>query len=96
MTELLSVPLIHALTRPPTVFGLTYKYFGLMLVFCLMFLFITKWYVFSLILTVTLYLTGRWLTAYDPQWMDGYILLRQRIRHQKNAAYWGCRSYAPW
>ena len=94
--EIIRVPLIHALTRQPTVLGITYNYFALMLVTCAVTTIATKWYVFSLFFAAGLYVMGRWLTATDPQWLDGFILQNKNCRLQKNKNYWGCRSYAPW
>jgi type IV secretory pathway VirB3-like protein len=90
------IPLIQAMTRPATVFGLTYNYFALMIVVCLTFTFLTKWYMCAFTLTVSLYITGRWLAAHDSQWLDGFLISCQRIRYQRNQSIRGCRSYAPW
>ncbi len=91
-----SVPLIQILTRPPTVFGLTYNYFALLCVFSTVVTFSTKLYVFSLLMTISLYILGRWLAAHDQHWLEGFLILRQKCKYQKNQNYWGCRSYAPW
>lgn len=91
-----SIPLIQILTRPATVFGLTYNYFGLLCVISSLFIFTTKLYVFSLLMIVILYIFGRWLAEYDQHWLEGFLVLRQKCKYQKNQNYWGCRSYAPW
>lgn len=90
------VPLIKALTRQATVIGLTYNYFAVMLIVCFPFTIITEWYFVSFILTVGLYIGGRWLAENDPQWIDGFFIQNKNCRLQKNRKYWGCRSYAPW
>ena len=96
MQTLYQIPLIQVLTRPAMVFGLTYNYFALMLVVCLSVTFITKWYAFTFFLAVCLFMAGRWVAAHDPQWLDGFLVFRQRCKFQKNQKYWSCRSYAPW
>lgn len=96
MQTMMQIPLIQVLTRPATVFGLTYNYFALMLVVCLAVTFITKWYLFSFCLSLCFYIVGRWLASHDPQWLDGFIVWRQRCKFQVNSKMWGCRSYAPW
>jgi type IV secretory pathway VirB3-like protein len=90
------VPLIQVLTRQPTIFGLSYNYFALMVVVCLPAIFITDSYMIFSGLGTVLYLLGRWLAAHDPQWLDGFFLQQRNCRPQKNRNYWGCRSYAPW
>jgi type IV secretory pathway VirB3-like protein len=91
-----SIPLIQILTRPPTVLGLTYNYFALLCVFSTLITFTTKLYILSFSMTVTLYIVGRWLAAHDQHWLEGFFILRQRCKNQKNQIYWRCRSYAPW
>ena len=90
------IPLIQAMTRPATVFGLTYNYFALMMVLCLTLTFLTQWYTVVFIVTISMYIAGRWLAAHDPQWIDGFLISCQRLRYQRNQHFWGCRSYAPW
>lgn len=91
-----TVPLFQALTRPAMVFGLTYNYFALLLVCSLSITFMTKWYLFSVVLTIGLYFLGRWLVAYDPHFLEGVVVLRQYCKYQRQQSILGYRTYAPW
>lgn len=95
-TQLLHQPVIKAMVRVPTIAGITYSYWGMMLLISTAGIVVLKSFTWFFGLLISLYLVGRLLANYDIFFMDILITKLAECPALLNEHYWGCKSYEPW
>ncbi len=89
-------PVIKAMTRVPTIGGISYSYWGMMLLISTAGIVVLKSFTWFFGLLVGLYVLGRIIARYDVFVMDILITKLSECPSLRNDSYWGCRSYEPW
>lgn len=94
--QLTEQPIIRALTRVPMLAGVTYPWWGMMLLISTGGIVILKSFTWFFLLLTCLYGLGRFVCRYDVFFMDILMTRLSECPHVRNEAYWGCNSYEPW
>lgn len=89
-------PVIKAMTRVPTIGGITYSYWAMMLLISTAGIVVLKSFTWFFGLLAGLYLVGRVIARYDLFFMDILITKLAECPSTQNDGYWGCKSYEPW
>lgn len=89
-------PVIKAMNRAPMIAGITYPYWGMMLLISTAGIVVLKSFTWFFGLLITLYFAGRLLAKYDVFFMDVLITKLSECPSTRNDHYWGCKSYEPW
>lgn len=89
-------PVIKALTRTPTIAGVSYSFWAMMLLISTGGIVILKSFSWFFGLLIGLYLLGRIIARYDVLLMDIIIAKLSECPNTRNDSYWGCKSYEPW
>ena len=95
-TQLNHQPVIKAMNRAPMIAGVTYPYWGIMLLISTAGIVVLKSFTWFFGLFISLYLVGRFLAKYDVFFMDVIITRLTECPSTQNDRYWGCKSYEPW
>lgn len=94
--KLQTQPIIRAMTRVPTIGGITYPLWGMMLLISVSAIVVFKSLIGFFVLLATLYLVGRILSRYDVFFMNIIITQLSECPGTRNQGFWGCQSYEPW
>jgi type IV secretory pathway VirB3-like protein len=89
-------PIIRAMTRVPTVGGITYAFWGMMFLISISAIVIFKSFTGFFILLSVLYVAGRAISRYEVLFMNIIITRLTECPVTPNQNYWGCKSYEPW
>lgn len=89
-------PVIKAITRMPTIGGIGYSYWAMMLLISTSGIVILKSFLSAFGLLAVCYFLGRMIARYDIFLMDIFITKLSECPSTRNDHYWGCRSYEPW
>jgi type IV secretory pathway VirB3-like protein len=95
-TQLKEQPVIKAMNRAPMIAGVTYPYWGIMLLISTAGIVVLKSFTWFFAFFIILYFTGRLLAKYDVFFMDVIITKLTECPSTQNDDYWGCKSYEPW
>lgn len=87
---------IKAMTRVPSIGGVSYSYWAMMLLISTSGIVVLKSFVWFFGLLVGLYIVGRLIARYDIFLMDIVITKLSECPSNPNDNYWGCKSYEPW
>ena len=89
-------PIIRAMTRSPTIGGVSYAYWGMMMLISVSAIVVFKSFSWFFILFITLYLVGRAISRHEVLFMNIIITKLSECPSTRNDHYWGCKSYEPW
>lgn len=87
---------IKAMTRIPTIGGISYSYLGIMLLISTSAIVVLKSFMWFFSLFVLFYIAGRFIAYYDIFLVDIVITKLSECPSNPNDNYWGCKSYEPW
>jgi type IV secretory pathway VirB3-like protein len=93
---LIEQPVIKAMTRVPTIGGVTYSYWAMMLLISTGGIVILKSFLWAIGLLAICYVLGRMIARYDIFLMDIIVTKLSECPSTRNDNYWGCKSYEPW
>ena len=88
--------IIRAMTRVPTIGGITYSFWGSMFLISVSAIVIFKSFTWFFILLGSLYVVGRIISRYEVLFMNIIITKLSECPHTPNEVYWRCKSYEPW
>lgn len=89
-------PIIKAMTRIPTIWGIPYSFWAIMLLISTAGIVILKSFLWFLGLFVGFYFLGRLIARHDVFLVDILITKLTHCPTTQNDSYWGCKSYDPW
>lgn len=89
-------PVFRAMTRVPTIAGVTYSYWGMMMLVSTSGIVVLKSFTWFFILLAVTYFAGRIISRYDIFFMNIIITRLSECPRVENDKYWGCKSYEPW
>lgn len=89
-------PIFKAMTRVPTIAGVTYSYWGMMMLVSTSGIVVLKSFTWFFILLAVSYFVGRVISRYDVFFMNVIITRLAECPRIQNDGYWGCKSYEPW
>ncbi len=94
--QLIEQPIIRAMTRTPTIAGITYPFWGCMFLVSMSAIVVFKSFTWFFILLGSLYLAGRIISRYEILFMNIIITKLSECPSTPNDGYWQCKSYEPW
>lgn len=95
-SQLKEQPVIRAMTRTPTIGGITYSFWGMMFLISTSAIVIFKSFIGFFILLSSLYFIGRIISRYEVLFMNLIITKLTECPSNRNDGFWGCKSYEPW
>ena len=95
-SQLKEQPIIRAMTRTPTIGGITYSFWGCMFLVSISAIVIFKSFTWFFILLGCLYVIGRIISRYEVLFMNIIITRLSECQRNPNDSYWQCKSYEPW
>lgn len=94
--QLKEQPIFRAITRVPTIAGVTYSYWGMMMLVSTSGIVILKSFTWFFIFLAVCYLIGRMISRYDIFFMNIIMTRLAECARVQNDTFWGCKSYEPW
>jgi|GEM_PF-4064319 len=94
--QLTEQPIIRAMTRVPTIAGITYSFWGIMFLVSISAIVIFKSFIGFFILLSALYVAGRLISRHEVLFMNIIMTKLAECPSIPNQSYWGCKSYEPW
>lgn len=94
--QLKEQPIIRAMTRVPTIGGITYSFWGCMFLVSISAIVLFKSFTWFFILLGGLYAIGRIISRHDILFMNIVMTKLSECPSTRNDAYWKCKSYEPW
>ena len=92
---LIEQPIIRAMTRVPTIGGITDSFWGMMCLISVSAIVIFKTFMGCFMLLAVLYMIGRAISQYDLLFMNILMTRLSECPTLPNDHYWGCKSYDP-
>ena len=89
-------PIIRAMTRVPTIGGITYPFWGSMFLISVSAIVVFKSFTWFFILLGSLYIIGRVISYYEVLFMNIVVTKLSECPQLRNTSYWQCKSYEPW
>ena len=89
-------PIYRAMTRVPTIGGITYSFWGMMFLISTSAIVVFKSFTGFFVLLGGLYVIGRILSRYDVFFMNIIVTKLSECPSNRNDGFWGCKSYEPW
>lgn len=87
---------IKAMTRIPSIGGISYSYWAMMLLISTSGIVVVKSFFWFFGLLAVFYIVGRFIARHDIFLMDIVITKLSECPSNPNDGYWGCKSYEPW